>query len=71
MGENHAFQLKGQSAKNTALQQLHCISARSDVNYDRFDKIKMTIDLSPILDDQSTKITTMAASVLLVSHKIA
>ena len=41
------------------------------LNYDRFDKIKMTIDQSSILDDQSTKITTMSASVLLVSHKIA
>ena len=39
------------------------------LNYDRFDKIKMTIDLSSILDDQSTKITTMAASVLLVSQQ--
>ena len=41
------------------------------LNYDRFDKIKMTIDLSSILDDQSTKITTMAASVLQLCHKTA
>ena len=26
------------------------------LNYDRFDKTKMTIDQLPILDDQSTKI---------------
>ena len=41
------------------------------LNYDRFDKTNMTIDQSSILDDQSSKITTMAASVLQLCHKTA